>query len=362
MKKLLSLLFIISIVLLNIPSVKADNTIPTSLSNVGYLYADESPKDYMNYFGGNGYQPRIKYVGADKNHIDYYLFCLSFEKLAPTSAVNYTLSAPTGTTITEEQKAYAYIIENGFYYRSHSQNYQDLLWDYYVTSMAIYQYQYLRSQETGSGMTMDSSFVNIDGFNTSDTIAKNAIVGLANRAHTESKKAEYKKFVAVYTPSDSTYQTVAPAIIYEIKEEQIVPTPSIQIEYYSKCNPGSYVDAQMKLYNGTTEIGSWNSSIGSYRINDLAAGTYTLKDITNNKEYNITVKNQANLQTFSFTLEEICEAPKKEETPKKEKVEPEKKEESPKTGVQSILLTAVLVTALSGIILLYTKKNKIFKI
>ena len=117
--------------------------VPETYENVNYLYSEESPDDYLGYFTSDRatWQPRIKYTG-ESDAIDEYFFCLTFHLLAPDGSITYTKGDTE--SIPEAYYDYAYIIENGFGYRTYDaeEGYDDLLWDYYVTSLAIWQYQY----------------------------------------------------------------------------------------------------------------------------------------------------------------------------------------------------------------------------
>ena len=370
-KRYLTMLFVFFMFLGCYTIVKAEevdfNSIPNTLDRHAYLHENDSPKDYMNYFysiGKAGWQPRIKYVGADEYHIQYYLFCLSFERKAPIPSINYTLNTMTSLSdITDAQYAYAYIIQNGFYSRSHANDYQDLLWDYYITSMAIYQYQFEK------GLLLPSSgFQSIRTFNTADTIAKGAILKLVDQAL--SVDSSYKKFVAIYNPSDSEYQIVSPALIYtvmdETEDEVIITNPQIQIIYNSNCLASSNYNLQLKDTSGNV-LYSWFSNNTPFLINNIQAGTYTLYDVTNNKQQTIVVKDQDTIQTYSlYVPDEVCEVEKQNEKPKlsivKKKTVEEVKTENPKTNVaiNSILLSILLISSIT-IYKITRKKNK-FKI
>ena len=242
--------------------------VPANLGQVDYLNSSDSPTDHLKYFTGTreGWKPRTKYTGGDPENIASYVFCLSHHKTAPNKNITYTrdsnLESYTDlTNIPDEWFAYAYIIENGFGkdFSKEEDPYATLKWQYYVTSMAIWQYQFEKGK-----MDHDTGFVSIVPFKNNDEKTYNAIMALVHEAESLSPE-EKTKFVVPYTPSNDNYQVVTPNIIYQINKKTTHYSCSIVGDkYYDKsgnevskeaynasCNPvfEPYVPPTPKRYS-----------------------------------------------------------------------------------------------------------------
>ncbi len=361
--------------------------VPETYENVNYLYSEESPDDYLGYFTSDRatWQPRIKYTG-ESDAIDEYFFCLTFHLLAPDGSITYTKGDTE--SIPEAYYDYAYIIENGFGYRTYDaeEGYDDLLWDYYVTSLAIWQYQY-ESDLMGDAA---SSFVSIRDFETDDETTKEAIIDLVDRAKANEDRT---KLAIPFNASDESYQDIISYKIYKIAHSSSIPSPSpapiptpstgtptceikggkyyddkgnevskskyeeacdkiepkISISYIDNCTDNFVQKAAMKLVNGSScsgkTIKSWTSGKLT-TFENIAAGTYTICDTTNDYHKTITVKNIGTLQKFEMLTNDPCE-------------EPHQNEPNSDTGVTSYLVLSG-VLGLGTILYLVLRKKGIF--
>lgn len=391
-----------------------NSKIKAGYDNVNYISSAESAPDYLGFFTGerSGWKPRIKYIGTDKNNILMYVFCLSFHKTAPNN-ISYQLDNTdfSKDSIAEKYYAYAYIIQHGFGWRGYSEsNYNDLLWDYYITSMAIYQYQY----ETDPNEKTLMAAAHYEDIRDNDNFKKesapyNAIMNLVDQA--KNKNNWGKEFVAPYKPSNDQYQEITLNLVYKVYEstpethtcekvddtyydkdgntvskedyeESCLPSPTcaykngkyydddgnevtqseykeicettiepkIKITYKDKCTNEHVGNAKMKLVKGAncsgTVVKSWTS--GTVKtFNDIEAGSYMICDTTNNYSKSISVKRISSLQEFEmYTNPDTCE-------------EPAANEEKPPTGVASAtLIGLVLAITVGGYI--YLKKHDKF--
>ncbi len=269
-QKLMIFVFIIGCFLINNVKVKALNTIiedtadnifnriPASYDDIDYIPSASSAPDYLGYFTGNrdGWEPRIKYIGTDRDHVQMYIFCLSFHKLAPNST-SYTLDSEhfNQSSIDDKYYAYAYILKHGFGYRSYSSStYSDLLWDYYITSMAIYQYQY-ETDEAEKALMTAKNYVDIRSFE-GDAVTKKAILDLVD----EAKKPENlnkNEFVVPYKPSSGEYQEIMANVIYRIRTPEPEPQPEPE-KHYCQYVDGKYYDANGNVVNASEYNASCN--------------------------------------------------------------------------------------------------------
>ena len=91
----------------------------------------------------------------------------------------------------------------------------------------------------------------------------------------------------------------------------------------------------------------WDAKNGFRNITNIQAGSYTLKDLTNNQNYNVYVKYKSELQNFEFASKEICYVTEKSEVV------------IPKTGVAVSTTFGVLaLSAAVGLFKFAKKKNK----
>lgn len=378
MKKFLSFILIIAVaVLANVGTANAQNSyvtinsadeIPTTFPN-GQSYIPSSSanlQDYIGYFTGSnaGWEPRIKFMGTDASNIQNYLFCLSFHDLAPNSSITYTKDDYESV---EKMNQVRYIIENGF--GESFATYEDLKWHYYVTQLAIWQLQGMNGFD-------------ISNFDTADTVAKNAILGLVEGAR--NAEIDTTKYVGKYVASQSGYQMLVPAIIYNINQ----PVQNTPIRYYSStpqtnnntatnvititykdCNNNYIVGHQLRLVDSNrVEVKSWTSSNSKYTINDLESGSYTIEDITNGTVEQIVIENTTVVQSFIMNPDDIvCSLSNEENIEEQEEVEETTTETiiteisnivNPSTGIAS---TVGVGSLLGGAIGLYRHSKKKLK-
>lgn len=307
--------------------------------NVKYLSSDSSPKDYLHYFTDDrtDWQPRIKYTG-NKNSIINYVFCLTFHKKAPND-VDYTKNLE-GDTIKDEYYAYASIIENGFGSRNYTlDTYDDLLWDYYITSLAIWQYQYkhdLMDQES------KAKFEDIESFEGDDT-AKTAILNLVTAAESNDKT----KFIVPYKASDDQYQEITPNIVYQISNE-------VSITHSCSIIGSDYYDINGNKVSKEEYEKSCKSSVTADDPYSPPTPTRYSCEIVNGIYYDA----KGNGVTKEI-YENSCGIKKEPEpyTP-----QPEPKEENPETAVDSYLYAGLGLAGLIPTYLYLRKKKKFIKI
>lgn len=260
LKKIMIFIFMIGCLFTNMLTSKAQNNyvkmssleelsqkVASTINEINTLSSSESPTDHLNYFTDNrqGWKPLIKYIGNDKNQISYYVFCLSHHKLGPKSPISY--NREDLSTIPEEWYAYAYIIENGFNgdFSDAETGYSSLKWSYYVTSMAIWQYQYEKNLMDDSAK---ADFVSIRDFSTNDTTTKDAIIALVDGALNNQDKT---KFIIPYNPTDGAYQIITPNVIYQIEEQK----------YYCQYIDGVYYDNDGNKVNYDSYLSSCQTTL-----------------------------------------------------------------------------------------------------
>ena len=405
-KKLLVLMLIVSCMFANIGSIKAArevvnnnsiqeliNSAPATYNNVDYLTrGEEKITDYLHYFvdGRTGWEPRMKYTGSDKDHIENYVFCLKYHKTAPISSLTYTKTISDPSGVIDEYKAYAYIIEKGFGADHSGLDYEILERDYYITSMAIYQYQAKKGLLDDTSYSSGAKYLNLESFSASPGTAasvKARILKLVEDAIKAVEDGSYNKFIIPYNPSDASYQVITPNITYEYVPKEPEPEPEkphycevidgtyygrnggvvdeytykatcestttiltkFKISYRDKCTREAMKDVQMNLYRGSScsGISLENWTTGSpYQINNLPSGQYTVCDAKYGNSLTFDVKETTDLQTFEFTTNpETCEP-----------------EVIPDTGVASYTIAGGMLALISGTYLYLRKKGKFIKI
>ena len=365
--------------------VDSYNSIPP-LEAQDYIFENTthmSEHDSLHIFTGEdeGWIPRIKFAGTDKNKITTYLFCLSYHDLAPDNSIRYELAA--WDTLAKMNQI-RYVLENGFGNRDYSGNYDLLIEDYYITQLAIWQIQ------NDSGFIIDGKSINVlddskfSGLTEDEQAIRQRIITLVNNAKKEP--INENKLVAKFVPlgSFSGYQILVPHHIYEIKIEEpkeekhycevidgtyygrnggvvdeytyratCESTTTIltkfKISYRDKCTNAAMKDVQMSLYRGSSCSGialeSWTTG-SPYQINNLPEGKYSVCDAKYGNSLTFDVEETTDLQTFEFTTNpETCEP-----------------EVIPKTGVVSYTLIGGSLVLISGFYFYLRKKGVFVKI
>lgn len=324
--------------------------IPTNLGQVDYLNSSDSPIDHLKYFTGDraGWQPRTKYTGGDPTNIASYVFCLSHHKTAPNKSITYTRDTKLDgytdlTNIPDEWFAYAYIIENGFGmdFSTEADPYATLKWQYYITSMALWQYQF----ETGK-MDHDTGFVSIESFENNDEKTYKAITALVQGAKDLSSDKK-TKFVVPYNPNNNDYQVVTPNIIYQINKK------GATLHYYCSIIGTDYYDKAGNKVSKEEFNASCNPVVEPYT--PPTPKRYSC-EIVNGIYYDA----KGNGVTKEI-YENSCGIEKKKE-PEPYTPQPEPKEENPETAVDSYLYAGLGLAGLIPTYLYLRKKKKFIKI
>ena len=205
------------------------------LESQDYVWESETNMtkyDVLNIFTGDaeGWIPRIKFEGTDKNNIQTYLFCLSYHDLAPSTSVKYSLA--TWDTM-EKMNEIRYIMEHAFGYagNKYSEDYANLVKDYYITQVAIWQLQGDYGYEVGSKRINvltdenDKKYNKENGTENSGEAAKayQKIKELVTNAkdHTNANPINNKRMIAKFVPTNAYgYQILTPFKIYVLPEPQ----------------------------------------------------------------------------------------------------------------------------------------------
>lgn len=223
------------------------------LESQDYIWESETNMkkyDVLKIFTGEaeGWIPRIKFEGTDKDNIYTYLFCLSYHDLAPSTKVEYSLA--TWDTA-KKMNEIRYIMEHGFGYEGADygtgDKYANLVKDYYITQVAIWQLQGDYGYEVGSKRINvltdenEAKYNQENGTENSGDAAKayQKIKELVTNAkdHTNANPINNKRMIAKFVPTNAYgYQILTPFKIYVLPEPQTETHKCEQVGdlYYDK--------------------------------------------------------------------------------------------------------------------------------
>lgn len=237
---------------IGVKNVNSYESIPP-LESQDYVWESETKMtqyDELKIFTGDdeGWIPRIKFEGTDKDNIQTYLFCLSYHDLAPGSNVKYSLAAWDSL---EKMNEIRYIMEHGFGYEGADygtgDKYANLVKDYYITQVAIWQLQGDYGYEIGSKRINvlttenDQKYNKDTGSDKESEAAKvyQKIKDLVTNAkdHKSANPINNKRLIAKFVPTNAYgYQILTPFKIYVLPEPETKTHKCEQVGdmYYDK--------------------------------------------------------------------------------------------------------------------------------